>query len=75
VGQVGILTSPGDLLALCEAVIKLSESPQRRARLGQKGHAFARRKWDKQQVLADFELRLRELVSIKRSCSRQFEHE
>ncbi len=60
--QTGVLIPPGNRSALCEAVIHLAKSPQRRTRLGQKGRALVCKKWDKKQILADFELHLQELV-------------
>jgi colanic acid biosynthesis glycosyl transferase WcaI len=63
VGQIGVLIPPGNHLALHEAVVRLAESPQTRTHLGQKGRAFVCKTWDKKQVLADFELHLRELAN------------
>lgn len=62
VSQTGILVPPGNRPALCEAILKLAESPQMRARLGQKGRAFVCKNWSTERILADFELHLRELV-------------
>ncbi|MBN2117222.1 MAG: glycosyltransferase WbuB [Anaerolineales bacterium] len=74
-GETGVLIPPGNPSAVRGAALGLARSPQTRARLGQKGRTFVCKKWDKQQVLADFELRLRELVLAKHSCSRQLEQE
>ena len=75
VSQTGVLIPAGNELTLREVIVRLSESPQRRAHLGQKGRTLVSQKWDKKQILADFELRLQELVLVKHSGSNQFEYE
>jgi colanic acid biosynthesis glycosyl transferase WcaI len=62
VGQNGVLTPPGDQQALCQAILELAESPQRRSCLGQKGRAFVSANWSREHILTAFELHLRELV-------------
>jgi colanic acid biosynthesis glycosyl transferase WcaI len=78
VSQAGVRVPPGNPLALREAIVRLSESPQRRALLGQKGRAFVCKKWDKQQILGDFELRLQGLMLAFQNthpCSKPLEYE
>jgi colanic acid biosynthesis glycosyl transferase WcaI len=62
VGQVGVLVPPGDLPALCRALLELAASPELRVSLGQKGRAFVCKHWSAEHVLPDFESRLRELA-------------
>jgi colanic acid biosynthesis glycosyl transferase WcaI len=62
VGQNGVLIPPGDQPALCQAILGLAESSQKRLCLGQKGRAFVCENWTPERILADFELHLRELV-------------
>jgi hypothetical protein len=57
-----VLVPPGDLPALCRALLELAASPELRVSLGQKGRAFVCKHWSAEHVLPDFESRLRELV-------------
>ncbi len=62
VGQIGVLVPPGNQFALCEAIVKLAESSQMRACMGQKGRAFVCENWSNTRILSDFELHMRQLV-------------
>jgi colanic acid biosynthesis glycosyl transferase WcaI len=64
VGQNGVLVPPGDQQALCQAILELAESHQRRACLGQKGRALVSENWTREHVLTDFEQHLREVVEL-----------
>lgn len=68
VSQTGVLIPAGHESTLREVIVRLSKSPQRRAHLGQKGRSLVCQKWDKKQILAAFELQLRELASAKHYC-------
>jgi colanic acid biosynthesis glycosyl transferase WcaI len=53
VGQVGITIMPGDVRALCEAILSLIGSPEMRSSLGAKGRAYVCRNWRAELVLAN----------------------
>ncbi len=63
VGKVGVLVPPGDLQALCRAILELGLSPQMRERMGWQGRAFACEHWNAERILGGFEQHLQELVA------------
>jgi colanic acid biosynthesis glycosyl transferase WcaI len=62
VGNVGVITSPGNVKKLSEILLKLSRNPVRRAKLGEKGRNWVVSNWAKEKVLFEFEAELRKLL-------------
>ena len=60
--QVGVVVSPGDLTALCNAIIDMNVNPDKRKEMGDKGRAYVSEHWGKQQILSNFEAALKSLV-------------
>jgi len=54
VGQLGVVTPPGNALALAEAIRGLANDPERRRSLGQKGLAWVIANGSKEKVLNDY---------------------
>lgn len=54
VGQVGIVTPPGDVDELVQAITQLTDSPEIRRQLRESSFEFVNNKWDRKKVLNDF---------------------
>ena len=62
VSQVGVVVSPGDQSALCQAILDLASSPQLRLDLGEKGRDYVCKYWSEQIVLSRFESQIQEVI-------------
>jgi putative colanic acid biosynthesis glycosyltransferase WcaI len=60
-GGAGVVTPPGDAVALADAIRTLAGDAARRARLGKAARAAAERDWDREAILTRFET---DLISI-----------
>jgi colanic acid biosynthesis glycosyl transferase WcaI len=60
-GGAGVVTPPGDAVALADAIRTLTGDAARRARLGKAARAAAERDWDREAILTRFET---DLISI-----------
>lgn len=60
--QCGVLVPPDNFKAIAKAVLELAKDPERRARLGASGRAYAEREVDREVVLCRFERDLLECV-------------
>lgn len=65
-GETGLLVAPGDPDRLRDAVIELLGDEPRRARMGAKGFARARERFDLGRTVADLELMYREAAAEHR---------
>jgi colanic acid biosynthesis glycosyl transferase WcaI len=54
VGQVGIITTPGDVDALVQAILQLEGSPELRKNLGFKSINMVNNNWSQEKVMSDF---------------------
>lgn len=63
VSQVGIVVPPNDVDAAARAILKLANSPELRQNLGDKSLELVSRKWGQDNVLSDFLIALRTLIS------------
>lgn len=52
-GKAGILTPAGDCSAFCDAVQTLMESPEKRKSMGDYGHDYVSRNFERQKIMAD----------------------
>jgi colanic acid biosynthesis glycosyl transferase WcaI len=68
--ETGILVPPGDSRALCAGILGLAASPQTRMQFGEKGRALVCEKWGMENTLAEFELRLHELINRSQRMSK-----
>ena len=64
--SVGILIEPGDIVALTEALMRLADDPDLRARLGRKGRDRALEHWDSATTLSRIEARMLECCSLRK---------
>jgi colanic acid biosynthesis glycosyl transferase WcaI len=65
----GILISPGDAVALTEAIVKLLDNQELRSSLGLKGRELAQTRWDQAGILAQIESKMRESCSSSRNAA------
>ena len=63
VDRAGIVVEPGSSLAVADAIIALTDDPSRRAELGARGRAFVIANFERDQVLADLERELKNIVA------------
>ena len=65
--DAGLVVEPENPPALLDAVVELYSDPHRRAALGANGRAYARKQWDRDRILREFEDRLLETGSGSRA--------
>ena len=65
--NAGLLAPAENPEALLAAVLNLYANPLKRAAMGANGRAYARKYWNKDRILRDFEARLTETVAGHRS--------
>lgn len=58
VGQVGIVTTPGNVEALVQAILQLEGSPELRKNLGFKSINMVNNNWSQEKVMSDFQRHL-----------------
>ncbi|PKO02577.1 MAG: colanic acid biosynthesis glycosyltransferase WcaI [Chloroflexi bacterium HGW-Chloroflexi-5] len=61
VSQVGIVTTPGNVDALVQAILQLEGSPELRDKLGKRSVELVNNKWGQEIVIGDFQRRLMNL--------------
>lgn len=59
----GIQVPPEDPRALLNAIETLRDRPRQRARMGERGRAYARMHWDKDQILPELNARLQQIAA------------
>ena len=62
VGQAGVQVPPEDAAALAGAILKLTQAPAERIKLGKKGRAYALAHWNSEKVLKQFCCHLNNLL-------------
>lgn len=67
IGDGGIIVPPGDVDALCEAILWLAARPERRYQMGRAARNQAVARWSKEAILSNFEDRLKALIIAKTS--------
>jgi colanic acid biosynthesis glycosyl transferase WcaI len=68
----GMVVPPGDVRALVNAILALTDNTKRRTELGEGARAAAHDRWDKQTILDNFENELLILKSAQGARSRPF---
>jgi glycosyltransferase involved in cell wall biosynthesis len=61
--ETGLLVEPGDTAALAEAIVRLAECPELRARLGSQGRALVRDEFSWRTVVPRLEALYRDVAS------------
>jgi colanic acid biosynthesis glycosyl transferase WcaI len=61
VGQVGIVTPPGDADAMVKAILQLAESPELRQQMGKNSLEMVKSKWGQEKVFGIFQNQLKNL--------------
>jgi len=60
--KAGIVTPPGNVSSLTDAIARMSIDPELRSELGRNARSYAERYLDKERILLEFEQRLLQLV-------------
>jgi len=60
--QVGVIVPPGEANALCEAILRVAQSPEMRSSLGAKGRRYVCAHWSTGPVLANLQAQMETVV-------------
>lgn len=62
IGNAGIVISPGDQVAMANAIITLADDPERRLNMGNHARNLGEANWSQEKILDEFDVKLRGIV-------------